>query len=230
MTVCLGIETSGRGGVVSVASADGEGAARILASRVHAGTNAEALFDLFDGVLRSAGQERSDLDRVAVIQGPGSFTGLRVGIMIAKALAFGLNIELWAAPTLELLRDEAEAELAVVGAGRGFVFALVNADAPRRISATELSSLGSGPIALSTRDEVATAVLREAAREGLEVDLGAGLARRAAAGLSPTRRHEPALLTPLYLAPSQAERVHGLDLSRQVHTPAPPESWQEWSK
>jgi hypothetical protein len=62
------------------------------------------------------------------------------------------------------------------------------------------------------------------------VELAEALGRCAAAGRPPARRHDAAALTPLYLAPSQAERVHGVDLSEEVHTPAPPESWREWSK
>ena len=42
-------------------------------------SHAEKLFEIIDYVMRSAGIETSDLDKIAVSSGPGSFTGLRIG-------------------------------------------------------------------------------------------------------------------------------------------------------
>ncbi|MEW5424510.1 tRNA (adenosine(37)-N6)-threonylcarbamoyltransferase complex dimerization subunit type 1 TsaB [Amorphus sp. 3PC139-8] len=55
---------------------------------------AEAIVALADAVLRRAGWSYSDLDRIAVVAGPGSFTGLRVGVAAARGIALVAECEL----------------------------------------------------------------------------------------------------------------------------------------
>lgn len=50
-------------------------------------THSETLLPMISGMLKSAGVELSDVDKIAVSAGPGSFTGLRIGISTAKGLA-----------------------------------------------------------------------------------------------------------------------------------------------
>ena len=118
----LGIDTIGPGGAVALAS-PGE----VLALRVHDPElgYAEELFGLFDGVLDESGRRRQDITAVAVLSGPGSFTGLRIGVMTAKTLAFGLGVPLLAAPTLEMVAAAAGPGLrtAAIDAGGGHVWA-----------------------------------------------------------------------------------------------------------
>ncbi len=59
-----------------------------------------------------AGLDWSELERVAVTLGPGSFTGLRVGLATAKGLAFGREIPLAPLPSLSLPRVAADPDLA----------------------------------------------------------------------------------------------------------------------
>lgn len=54
--------------------------------------HAERLFPMIDEVLAQAGASYGNLTRVAVCTGPGSFTGLRVGVAAARGLALGCNI------------------------------------------------------------------------------------------------------------------------------------------
>jgi tRNA threonylcarbamoyladenosine biosynthesis protein TsaB len=75
-------------------------------------------------VLRVAGLVVGDLDRVAVGRGPGSFTGLRIGLATALGLAAPGRMELVGVPTTAALRAAAgPAAFAVVDARRGEVFA-----------------------------------------------------------------------------------------------------------
>lgn len=54
-------------------------------------------------LLRDHGKSMSELDRIAVAQGPGSFTGLRVGITTAKVLAYSLGIDVVGVNTLDAM-------------------------------------------------------------------------------------------------------------------------------
>ncbi|NOY06682.1 MAG: tRNA (adenosine(37)-N6)-threonylcarbamoyltransferase complex dimerization subunit type 1 TsaB [Chlorobi bacterium] len=82
-------------------------------------------------LLTSRGLQVRDLDTVAISIGPGSFTGLRIGLSFVKGLVFGLDVKVVAVPTLEALacavRNERRASLpfecAIVLPGRrGEVF------------------------------------------------------------------------------------------------------------
>ncbi|MGA1257580.1 MAG: tRNA (adenosine(37)-N6)-threonylcarbamoyltransferase complex dimerization subunit type 1 TsaB, partial [Ilumatobacteraceae bacterium] len=98
--IVLGIDTATT--MVSVAVVDG---ATVLASselrsdRRHA----EDLTPMIDFVVKRAGLSFADLDAVAVDVGPGLFTGMRVGIASAQALAFALSIPLVGVDGLEAL-------------------------------------------------------------------------------------------------------------------------------
>jgi tRNA threonylcarbamoyladenosine biosynthesis protein TsaB len=64
-------------------------------------THAEQLNSFIQEVMEEAALEFADLDAVAVSQGPGSYTGLRIGVSTAKGLAYACNLKLIAADTLE---------------------------------------------------------------------------------------------------------------------------------
>jgi tRNA threonylcarbamoyladenosine biosynthesis protein TsaB len=56
--------------------------------------------------LKVAERVGQKLDAVAVSSGPGSYTGLRIGVSLAKGVCYALDIPLIAVPTLDLLADE----------------------------------------------------------------------------------------------------------------------------
>ena len=66
-------------------------------------THSEKLLVLVDTLLRELQLTMADIDVVAVAQGPGSFTGLRIGMATAKGLAQGGGKRLIAVPTLDAL-------------------------------------------------------------------------------------------------------------------------------
>jgi tRNA threonylcarbamoyladenosine biosynthesis protein TsaB len=70
--------------------------------------HAEKLVSLVTAVLRAGGITPRDLDGIAVSIGPGSFTGLRIGLSAAKGLAYATGVPLLAVPTLEALANRAE--------------------------------------------------------------------------------------------------------------------------
>ena len=68
--------------------------------------HAERLFETIDTVLKAAGIKPEDLNAVSVSGGPGSFTGLRIGMSAAKGMAFGISIPIIKVPTFEALALE----------------------------------------------------------------------------------------------------------------------------
>ena len=74
------------------------------------GAHAEQLMGLIENVLDGAGISYSKLDAIAVSEGPGSYTGLRIGVSTAKGLAFGLSKPLIAVNTLKALASASPAK------------------------------------------------------------------------------------------------------------------------
>ena len=100
MSTILHIETSTD--VCSVAvSEDGQ---VIFDQEDHSGPNhAERLGTMVDEALSFTDNHAIPFDAVAVSCGPGSYTGLRIGVSMAKGVCYGRNLKLIAVPTLELL-------------------------------------------------------------------------------------------------------------------------------
>ena len=101
MAYILNIETATKNCSVSIAK-DGE----TVALKEYAGegyAHAEKLHVFIGEVLTNADISIEHLDAVAVSQGPGSYTGLRIGVSAAKGLCYALAIPLIAIDTLELL-------------------------------------------------------------------------------------------------------------------------------
>ena len=100
MSTILHIETSTD--VCSVAVS--EDSQVIFQQEDHSGPNhAERLGTMVDEALSFTDNHAIPFDAVAVSCGPGSYTGLRIGISMAKGICYGRNLKLIAVPTLELL-------------------------------------------------------------------------------------------------------------------------------
>jgi tRNA threonylcarbamoyladenosine biosynthesis protein TsaB len=69
----------------------------------HRGSAAEQLGSMVDEALSFTDNHAIPFDAVAVSCGPGSYTGLRIGVSMAKGVCYGRNLKLIAVPTLELL-------------------------------------------------------------------------------------------------------------------------------
>lgn len=96
----LGIETSTRTGSVAVISDEGVIAQYSLNIEV---THSERLMTTVDRVLKDSGIALDDIGGFAVAIGPGSFTGLRIGLSAVKGLALVTGRPVVAVPTLEAL-------------------------------------------------------------------------------------------------------------------------------
>jgi tRNA threonylcarbamoyladenosine biosynthesis protein TsaB len=79
-----------------------------------------------EDLLEQAGAEPRELSQLVVGTGPGSFTGVRMGLAAARGLAFALDLPLAGVSTLAALAAGAPGALPVVDAGRREVFTLVD--------------------------------------------------------------------------------------------------------
>jgi tRNA threonylcarbamoyladenosine biosynthesis protein TsaB len=95
----LALDTSGP--VVSAALFFGGGTVHIEADS--GSRHSELLMELTDRLFKTASIKQGDLELVACMKGPGSFTGLRIGFSTAKGLSLALGIPLAAVPTLDCM-------------------------------------------------------------------------------------------------------------------------------
>lgn len=176
--------------------ADGE----VLGERV---SRALSVLADIDDLLRQANLEATDLDALAVGVGPGSFTGLRMGLAAARGLALALGLPVAGVSTLDALAAGAPGSLPVIDARRHEVFALVQGE-PRCLRPAELE-LDPGTVCVGD-GAVRYRALLEAARvavppEGSELHLP-----RARFHAFLARDFGPAeLVEPLYLRLPDAE-------------------------
>jgi tRNA threonylcarbamoyladenosine biosynthesis protein TsaB len=96
----LGIETSTSSGSVAVVE-DEKVLGQFFLNITPA--HSEKLLTMVDCLLKEVGVEKNEIEGIAVSTGPGSFTGLRVGISTAKGLAFTLGIPVVSVSSLEVL-------------------------------------------------------------------------------------------------------------------------------
>src|SRR6202008_3240408 len=139
---CWRRESGGDRGVLTLAFDTATGAAtsalvedsEVLGERV---SRAQTLLEDVDALLRQAGAHPTDLDRPAVGLGPGSFTGVRIGLAVARGLALSLELPGAGVSTLAAIAAGAPGASPVGVAKRREVFPLV-AGEPRVLPPQEL--------------------------------------------------------------------------------------------
>jgi len=103
-TTILGIETTGELCSVSLFFSEKEiFTSGIQKKHVHS----EKLLELVDSVFKTASTEIKNIGAIAVSMGPGSFTGLRIGLSAAKGLATGAELPIIPVPTFDAMALEA---------------------------------------------------------------------------------------------------------------------------
>src|SRR5690242_8330958 len=109
--------------------------------------HAEQLLPLCRDALAQAGIGWPQVDRIGVGVGPGTFTGLRIGVATGRALAQSAGAELAPVSTLRALQANLEGSFPVLDARRGEAFVLAG-DEPRAVRPDELAALAGGRIAI----------------------------------------------------------------------------------
>ncbi len=104
MSYILNIETATTNCSVSLSK---EGETLVLKEDYNSNySHAESLHVFIDAVFKDANLKPQDIDAIAVSKGPGSYTGLRIGVSAAKGLCFALNKPLISVDTLEALGNQ----------------------------------------------------------------------------------------------------------------------------
>lgn len=93
-----------------------------------------ALPDQAEKFLAECGAQWSDLTAIAVVVGPGSFTGIRLGIAYAKGLALGLNIPVVPVNAFEIYLRATPDAFVAIDSGRGDFFVAADGLAPCTMS------------------------------------------------------------------------------------------------
>lgn len=108
LTYILNLETSTKNCSVTIAK-DGE---TIVCNEIaeEGYSHAERLHVFIEKSLQEIGINFKDLSAIAVSQGPGSYTGLRIGVSAAKGLCYALGIPLVAVDTLKVLASQAKVD------------------------------------------------------------------------------------------------------------------------
>lgn len=121
-SLLLAIDTCGPSGSVALGRRSGSGveilAQKELAGRTYSATLVAAVADL----LNHAGAKLDQLEALVAVNGPGSFTGVRVGLSAAKGLAEGASLPILAVSRLEVLSFKSSVPSAALDAHRGEVF------------------------------------------------------------------------------------------------------------
>jgi tRNA threonylcarbamoyladenosine biosynthesis protein TsaB len=162
----LGIDTCGPMGSVALGRFDGASMVEVLAQKDIEGRNySEMLVGAVGQLLTEQGIGIRDLGGVVVVNGPGSFTGVRIGVSAAKGLAEGIGIPVIAVSRLEALARKAGVALAALDAHRREVFLRVGEGEGGGVKemvagVAELAAL-LGDLCIGVCDDAAVALLRE---------------------------------------------------------------------
>lgn len=145
MALILNIESATRN--CSVAISENGSCLALVEESAEKYIHAEKIHEFIEEALRKAGKKFNVLQAVAVSNGPGSYTGLRIGISAAKGFCYALNIPLIALNTNDILIDalpkqqQADFFLSVIDARRNEVYARLYNAAKEPISAIEAVEL-----------------------------------------------------------------------------------------
>ncbi len=221
----IGIETSGSTGSVAVCNGDTIIGRKTFGRQLNHGKEiVSSLKAIFDEIK----WEPNDVDLIAVSVGPGSYTGLRIGITCAKTLAYGLGKPVIDVPTLDALAenvsDDVQNLCPVIDARRNKVYACIYAgsgsgknDTGRNritdfliISPEKLLDILPEPVLLFG-DGVAPYKDIFAQKKAIIANDGLGIADAVTVARLGLKRYEQGkrcdinLLAPLYLRRSEAE-------------------------
>lgn len=201
----LAFDTATRMSVVALGR--GGDSVEAFSSRASAHRHGSHLLEQIEAVLARAGRSMGDVDAIAVGTGPGSFTGMRVGLATAKTLAYARSLPLLGVASSEALRtaaterdDAAEAVVVLPAGARDHYVAAPGTDARLLPRAALQGGVGGQPVLTVDMEPdllgAAAAALGATALAGLPQALLTLAASRLASG----QGDDIAELVPVYVA------------------------------
>jgi tRNA threonylcarbamoyladenosine biosynthesis protein TsaB len=159
--VMLGIDTCGPEGSVALARLAGSQIEILGETALEGRTYTATLIPAIDDLLKAQGFALRQVACIVAVSGPGSFTGVRVGLTAAKGLAEGANLKVVAVSRLEVLAMKAGLPDAALDAHRHEAFLITNG---RELlaDAAELASIDPVPARVAVCDDAAAALLANA--------------------------------------------------------------------
>ena len=152
MSYILNIETATKNCSVALAK---EGKTILCKEIAEEGySHAERLHVFIEEIINEAGIGMKELNAIAVSQGPGSYTGLRIGVSAAKGLCYALSIPLIAVDTLQALASKVKID-------KGLIVPMIDARRMEVYSAVFFASL-------EKKREVLAEVIAESSFEDIE--------------------------------------------------------------
>jgi tRNA threonylcarbamoyladenosine biosynthesis protein TsaB len=219
----IAIETSGRIGSIAIVL---DGAVLAEEQFAHGLQHAAQILPIIDRLCRGQQWSAADLEQLYVSVGPGSFTGLRIAVTVAKTMALATGVKILAVPTVAVLAanapDDAKHLLVVLDAKRGHIFtarferdasgawverepahldtlAAMLSRAPRPVHLLgEGIPYHTGALDPAEAQVVVTPESLWRARAGAVAQIGMGMAVRGEFA-------DPDRLTPIYIRPPEAE-------------------------
>ena len=154
----LGIDTCGPAGSVALARLVGDDLQILGETALEGRTYSATLIASVDELLKTNGVALSFIGCIVVVSGPGSFTGVRIGLSAAKGLAEGANLNAVAVSRLEVLAGKAGLPDAALDAHRHEVFLLAKG---RELLAgtADLAAVDSAPAQIAVCDDAASTLL-----------------------------------------------------------------------
>ena len=160
----LGVDTCGASGSIALGRLTDEGLTVIgeaqLAGGEYAASLVLAIADLLDG----AGMSVEDLAGIVAVAGPGSFTGIRIGLAAVKAIAEAVSIPVVTVSRLALLAAAAGASCAVLDAHRGQFYCGIYSEGEVRemlLTAGEINAMGGLKGRVAVCEETVAQLLEE---------------------------------------------------------------------
>lgn len=219
----LAIDTCGPSGSVALGRIPGRDVEILgqieLAGRTYSATLVSAVAEL----LQSVSAKLNDLDGIILVNGPGSFTGVRVGVSAAKGLAEGRDLPVVALSRLEVLSRKSGVPSTALDAHRGEIYLRLEragAGAAEMLAGPEdLAQIDPAPVRVAVCDDGAATALASAWPSAQVVKTTAPMAtdalRPGEARLIAGGTVDLALLDGHYLRRSDAE-IFGNDVARQA--------------
>src|ERR1700733_13092558 len=126
----LGIDTCGSAGTIALAQRGGDRIAVLGTAELANKTYDALLIPRLRALLETHHVSLQEMEAIVIVNGPGSFTGVRVGVSAVKGLAEAMSIPVIAISRLKVLAQKAQKPYAALDAGRGEFYFGDYADGP----------------------------------------------------------------------------------------------------